>query len=52
MHIVGALIGVHRFEVHHVTDHLIFAGDAIAAMHITGNPREVESLAADVALDD
>jgi hypothetical protein len=49
---MGALVGVHRLEVHHVTDHLEFAGYAVAAMHVAGHPRDIERLAAIVALDD
>jgi imidazoleglycerol phosphate dehydratase HisB len=48
---VGALISVDRLEVHHVTDHVILVGDAIAAMHVAGDARDVERFAAIVPLE-
>src|SRR6266851_6368721 len=48
--VVGAFIGVDRLEVHHVTDHVVLVGDAVAAMHVAGGAGDVERLAAIVAL--
>ena len=48
--IVGALIGVNCFEVHHVADHVVLVGDAVAAVHVVGGAGDVEHLAAIVAL--
>jgi hypothetical protein len=36
MHIIGALIGVHRFQVDHMPHHLEIFGNAIAAVHVAG----------------
>lgn len=35
--IVGAFISVHCFEVHHVSDYLIFTGNPIAAVHVSSH---------------
>ncbi|NRP42844.1 hypothetical protein XMM3392_003255 [Aliiroseovarius sp. xm-m-339-2] len=51
MHVMGAFIGVHRLKVHHVTDHVEVLADAVAAMHVTGQTRDIQRLAAIVALD-
>jgi hypothetical protein len=50
--VVRALIGVHGFQIRDVTHHVIFFGDAVAAMHVAGDPGDVERLAAIVALHD
>src|SRR5690606_37896082 len=50
--VVRALIGVHRLEIHGVADHMIFGRDAVAAMHVARGPRDIERLAAIVALQE
>src|SRR5689334_176215 len=50
--VVGAFIGVDRFQVHHVADHVVLVGDAVAAVHVAGGAGNVERLAAIVALQD
>src|SRR6266436_7458008 len=50
--VVGAFIGVDGFQVRGVAHHVIFDLDAVAAVHVTGYARDVERLAAIVALDD
>ena len=50
MDIVGALVGVDRLEIHTVPDHVVFVGDAVAAVHVASDARDVERLAAVVAL--
>jgi hypothetical protein len=49
--VVRALVGVDRLEVHHVADDVVLVGDAVAAVHVAGDARDVERLAAVVALD-
>src|SRR5450755_1675902 len=51
MDVVGAFIGVDRLQVLRVAHHVVLAGDAVAAMHVARHPRDVERLAAIVALD-
>ena len=34
MDIVGALVGVHHFQVHHVAHDRVFIRDAVAAEHV------------------
>src|ERR1700720_4653614 len=50
MDVVSALIGVDCLEVHHVADHVVLVGDAVAAMHVAGSAGDVERLATIVAL--
>ena len=52
MDVVRALVGVDRLEVHHVADDLKFFRDAVAAVHVTGHPGDVQRLAAVVSLDE
>ncbi len=52
MDVVRAFIGVDRLEVHDVAHHLVFARNAVAAMHVAGDAGDIERLAAIVALDD
>ena len=52
MHVMRAFIGVDRLEVLRVTHHMIAAGDAIGAVDVAGEPRNVEGLARIVAFDD
>src|SRR3546814_8482238 len=49
--VVRAFIGIHRFEVHRMADDVIFGGDAVAAVHIARDARDIERLAAIVALE-
>src|SRR5690606_10074078 len=48
--VVGALVRVDRLEVHDVADHVVLVGDAVAAVHVARGARDVERLAAAVAL--
>ena len=50
MHIMRALVGVHGLEIHHMADHMILVGDAVAAMHVAGEAGDLQRLAAVVAL--
>src|SRR5712664_2461556 len=50
--VVGALIGVHGLQILRMPHHVVFDLDAVAAMHVAGHARDVERLAAIVALDD
>ena len=52
MHVMRAFIGVDRLEVLRVAHHMIAAGDAVGAVDVARQPRDVERLAAIVALDD
>ena len=49
--IVGALIGVHRFQVQHVPDNTVLVNDPVAAKHVPKLPSNVERLAIVIALD-
>jgi len=51
MDVVRALVGIHRLEVHAVADHMVFVGDAISAVHVAGDARDRQGLAAIVALE-
>jgi hypothetical protein len=51
VHVMGALVGVDRLEVLGMAHHVVFGHDAVAAMHVARHPRDVERLAAIVALD-
>ena len=46
-----ALVSVHRFQVHHVADHLIFTRNAVTAVHIAAHPGNIQRLADIVPLD-
>src|SRR5204862_1614884 len=50
MDVVRALVGVDRFQIHHMADHMEFVMDAVAAMHVAGEAGDIERLAAIVAL--
>ena len=50
MHVMRALVSVHRLQVHHVADDVILIDDAVAAVHVAGHPRDIQRLAAVVAL--
>ena len=47
-----ALVGVDGLQVRGVAHHLEFGGNAVAAMHVAGNPGDLQRLAAIVALDE
>ena len=47
---MGAFVGVDHFQVHQVTDHAELVGDAVAAEHVAGQARDIQGLAAGVAL--
>ena len=47
---MGAFVGNHGFQIHHMADDVIFIDDAVAAMHIAGEPRDIERLAGAVTL--
>src|SRR3712207_5098722 len=49
--VVGALVGVHRLQVHDVADHVVLVHDAVAAVHVPRHARDLQRLAAVVALD-
>ena len=49
--VVRALVGVDRLEVGGVAHDLELGADAVAPMHVAGDARDVERLAAIVALD-
>src|SRR6056297_3337773 len=52
VNVVRALVGVHRLEVRHVPEDVVVLLDAVAAVHVARCPRDVERLAAVVALDE
>ena len=51
MDIVGSLVGIDSFEVHHVTHDGEAIGNAVAAMHVTRHARDVERFATVVSLE-
>ncbi len=51
VHIVCAFVGVDRFQVDHVTNHVIFVMNTIAAVHVAGHASHIQGLAAAVAFD-
>src|SRR6476659_3152099 len=51
MDVVRALVSVDRLEVGGVAHHLEYGADAVAAVHVAGDPRDVERFASIVALD-
>ena len=46
MYVVRALVCVHGFQIDHVTDHFVFFGNAVAAVHDAGRAGDIECLAA------
>src|SRR5256714_2384331 len=52
MDIVRALVGVHHLEVYHVAHHAELVRDAVAAQHVAREARDLQRLAAGVALHD
>src|SRR5208282_4837307 len=52
VHVVRALVGVDRLEVEQVPDDVEFVDDAVTAVHIARRARDIERLAAGVALHD
>src|SRR5690606_9259471 len=51
VHVVRALIGIDRFQIGCVTHDVVADLDAVAAMHVPRHARDIEGLAAIVALD-
>ena len=51
MDVVRSFIGVHGLQVRGVAHDLEFGRDAVAAMHVAGDARDFQRLAAIVALD-
>jgi hypothetical protein len=51
MDFVGAFVGVHSLEVRGVAHDIVLDLNTIAAVHVTGDARDVERLAAIVAFD-
>src|SRR3954467_2517223 len=52
VNVVGALVGVDGFQVLRVAHDVVFLLDAVAAVHVAGNARNVERLTAVVAFDE
>src|SRR5947208_9854352 len=52
VYIVRALVGVHHLEVYHVAHHAELVRDAVAAQHVAREARDLQRLAAGVALHD
>jgi len=52
MDVMGALVGVDRLQVHHVTHHMVLVDDAVGAVHIPRGTRNLQRLAAVVALEE
>ena len=50
--VVGALVRVDGLEVLRVSHHVVVVLNAVAAVHVAGKPRDIECLAAIVALDE
>src|SRR2546423_520859 len=50
--VVGAFVGVHHLQVHHVADDAELIRDAIATEHVASGARDIECLAAGVPLHD
>ena len=50
MNVMGALICVHRFEVHHMADYVVLVRDTVSAEHVSSISRDLESLAAIIPL--
>ena len=44
MNIMGTLVGVNRFQVHDVTDHMIFVSYAITTVHVTCYSSDIQCL--------
>ena len=50
--VVRAFVGVDRFQIAKDAHHVELVGDAVAAVHVAGEPGDVERLAAIVALEE
>src|SRR5690554_2815675 len=48
--VVGAFVGVNRFQVHNVADNVVFISDTVATVHIAGYAGDVQGLATVVTL--
>ena len=51
MHIMCALIGVYRLQIHDVANDVIFVGDSVAAVHIARHAGDLDRFTAGIALD-
>ncbi len=51
MDVVRAFVGVHGLQVHHMAYHMVFVGDAVAAVHVARRAGDSEGFAAIIALD-
>src|SRR3954447_9205055 len=52
MDVVRPFIGIDGFEVGRVAHHLKLGGNAVPAVHVASNARDIQGLAAIVALDE
>mmetsp|Transcript_35208 Transcript_35208/g.76184 ORF Transcript_35208/g.76184 Transcript_35208/m.76184 type:complete len:241 (-) Transcript_35208:211-933(-) len=52
MDVVRSFVSVHGLEVAGVADDVVLVGNAVATVHVTALPRDLQGLAAVVALDD
>src|SRR5208283_4479828 len=52
VNIMRALVGIHHLEIHHMANHAELVRYAVAAEHIARRSRDVQGLAAGVALHD
>jgi hypothetical protein len=50
MDVVRAFVGIDGLQVHQVADDVELVVDAVAAVHVPRQPRDIECLAAIVAL--
>ena len=51
VNIMGAFIGIHHFQVHHMAHDRVLVGNAVGPKHIPCLPGDVQSLTAGIALD-
>ena len=52
MHIVGALVGIHHFQIDQMPGNAELVADAIATQHVASHAGDIQSLSAAVALHD
>ena len=45
-------VGIHDLKIHHVTHDGVVVGDAVASQHVAGGTRDIQCLAAGIALDE
>ena len=51
MNVMSTFIGVHGFQIHHMTHDVILVGNAVTAMHISGHSGDIQGLSAIVTFD-